>query len=53
MVYYFRFECDPTKNNRYYGKIACGFADIFVSDDTPERAKAKALAYLSAWDWTT
>lgn len=53
MVYYFRFECDPTENNRYYGKVRCGFADIFVSDEDPQRAKSKALAYLSELGWTT
>ena len=53
MVYYFRFECDPTEKNRYYGKAGCCFADIFVSDNDPEHAKSKALTCLSEWEWTT
>ena len=56
MVYYFKFEIEPAENNRYYGKIGYGEANIFVSDgngfgDDIDTMIDVARAYIIAQTW--
>lgn len=55
MVYYFKFEAQPAKENRYHGRIGYGEADIFVSgdrcNDDLDIMEAVAVAYIQAQSW--
>ena len=55
MVYYFKFEAQPAKENRYHGRIGYGEADVFVSgdrcNDDPDIMEAVARAYIDAQAW--
>jgi hypothetical protein len=55
MVYYFMFEAEPAKGNRYYGRTRYGEASVLVSGDRfgddPDALLAAAEAYVTAEAW--
>ncbi len=55
MIYYFKFDAAPSKNNRYYGRTGYSEASIFVSGDflgdDLDAMETVARSYITAQSW--